>query len=537
MPTPLPDPAKVEPAHLGTRLDCWKEIAAYLGKGERTVKRWETERGMPAHRIPGGGRSSVYAYTVELDQWLKSRSAQELDAPKAESQEAIAGTPVQVPSSAEETSAPVPALNDAVQASPALLPDPPRTKQPTPKGNFLLPLSALILVALGGAVLYPAILRTAGLRLSSRFPSFLAKSRQTPDSHAAIPVSEEEKNLAHDFYLKGRYDWNQRTPDSLNRALDDFTQAVVHDPGYALAYVGLADTYDLLREYSTMPDNAAFSRALAAARKAVELDDSLPEAHRALAFAEYYGNWDFVDGEKEFRRAIQLNPRDSDAHKWFANAIAVQGRFQESLEEIDKAQELDPSSHTILADKGIMLFQAGKREEAIELLKQVERAAPEFPAPHLYLGIIGWEIHDDPLFLAETGKTAELTNDPTLKDIIAAARAGYARGGQQGMLEETYARQREYYLAGKLWGTPLARTCTRMGKKQEALLLLEEGYNRHDPHVLECLTHFDLLSLRREPRFKALVKKFNFPVSSSGELQDPVSAEDHSPFRAASDPH
>jgi tetratricopeptide (TPR) repeat protein len=232
-----------------------------------------------------------------------------------------------------------------------------------------LALAGLLLLAI---VL--AALRYPGFPIPARVRSLLGRKPSAPAASSPLAVSEAERALAHELYLKGRYEWNQRTPQSLNLALDDFTQAVLHDPGYAQAYVGLADTYDLLREYSTMPDTEAFSRAIVAAKRAVELDDSLAEAHRALAYAEMYGSWDFADAEKEFRRAIELNPNDPEARRWYANAFAVPGRFQESLAQIEKARELDPGSNVTLADKGFMLYTAGKTDEAIATLKEVEQS-------------------------------------------------------------------------------------------------------------------------------------------------------------------
>jgi tetratricopeptide (TPR) repeat protein len=285
-----------------------------------------------------------------------------------------------------------------------------------------------------------------------------------------------------------------------------------------------------------MPDSEAYARAIAAARKAVELDDSLAEAHRALAFAEWWGNWDFVDGDKEFRRAIELNPKDPVARKWYANVLLVQGRFLESLEESAKAQELDPSSPSILADRGWMLFNAGRKQEGIALLKEVERSAPEFLSPHDYLMIISLELKDYPSYLDEGKKTAEAEDDPALKDIIASARAGYERDGERGLLNDLYAKQEEYYRAGNLSGTVLAKTCIQMGKKQEALQLLEEAYNRHESNVLSCLSQPDLLTLRDEPKYKALVKKINFPHEPAAQ-PGTLSVENQWPLRAASDPH
>jgi tetratricopeptide (TPR) repeat protein len=509
MPTTSKDRASAEIPSQGTRLDSWKEIAAYLCRGERTVKRWETDRGLPIHRLPGGGRASVYAYSSELDEWLKSSEAREL-------------TPAQEDAENEEVE--VFSVADAIAAenavsekrvSPELV-----AAKSRPNRKWLLVFAGVVVAAIAGAAVQLIALRSGNLSLSRTVLSLFSKN-QPKASLTAMAVSDSERNLARDLYLKGRYEWNQRTPDSLNRALDSFTQAIVHDPSYAQAYVGLADTYDLLREYSTMPESDAYQRAVAAARKAVELDDSLAEAHRALAFAEFWGAWDFADAEKEFRRAIELNPKDPVARRWYANSFAMPGRFAECLEQINKAQELDPSSHATLADKGIMLFQAGRTSEGIELLKEVERADPEFRSPHFYMTLISLYLRDYPTYLKEGQRAAEATNDSMLRDIITSAQRGYSREGGRGLLKELYASQKKYYLAGKLPGTTLAKTCVMMGKKQEALQLLEDAYARHEPYLLTCLVQPDLLTLKDEPRYKELVKKINFP-RAPGEVLAPV---------------
>jgi len=499
MPTPSKDRATAEIPSQGTRLDSWKEIAAYLCRGERTVKRWETDRGLPIHRLPGGGRASVYAYSTELDEWLKSSEARELT-PAQEDAE-LEGV--------EDLAGPAAVLTDDAptnRSSPELF-----AVKSSPNRKWLLVFASVVVAAIAGAAVQLVALRSGNLSLSPTVFSLFSKS-QPKASSTAMVVSDSERSLARDLYLKGRYEWNQRTPDSLNRALDSFTQAIVHDPSYAQAYVGLSDTYDLLREYSTMPESDAFQRAVAAAKKAVELDDSLAEAHRALAFAEFWGAWDFADSEKEFRRAIELNPRDPVARRWYANSFAMPGRFAECLEQINKAQELDPSSHATLADKGIMLFQAGRTSEGVELLKEVERTDPGFRSPHAYMMFISLYLHDYRTYLKEGAQAAEATNDSTLKDIVASAQRGYSRDGGRGLLKELYASQKKYYLAGKLPGTTLAKTCIMMGNKQEALQLLEDAYARHEPYMITCLVQRDLLILKDEPRFKALVKKINFPT-------------------------
>ena len=183
---------------------------------------------------------------------------------------------------------------------------------------------------------------------------------------------------AQQLYLKGRFYWDKRTPESLNMAVDYFTQAIARDPNYAAAYVGLADTYNLLSEYTVMPYREAFSRALAAARKAVQLDDSLAEAHCSLAYASFWGAWDAVTAEREFKRALRLKPDLAVAHHWFATFLSTQGRPAEALAEIDRAQQLDPTSISVLADKAEIIGASGRHGEAIALASQI--AGSYFPS-------------------------------------------------------------------------------------------------------------------------------------------------------------
>jgi tetratricopeptide (TPR) repeat protein len=479
----------------GTRLDSWKEIAVYLGKAERTVKRWKKERGLPAYRAPGSGNASIYAYTLELDEWLKSGRAAESDTVVE-----LAGDE-QPGAEAESFDRNDPGIDSE---PPAFGPIPVSVAPTTDRGlrrNWLLAVLGLLVAGIIGA----AITSTAVRATSERIAHLFSGDRTRRRAGTSIPVSDSEKSQAHALYLKGRFEWGQRTPDSLNRALDYFTQALVHDPGDAEAYAGLADTYDLLREYSTMPDSEAYQRAIAAAKKAVELDGSLAEAHRALAFAEYYGNWDFIDGEKEFRRAIELNPNDAVAHKWYANAIFLRGRYADSLKEIDIAQELDPSSLSLVADKGQMLFYGGHGEEGIAMLKEAERSDPGFGSPHFYLMRIAFDSRDYPTFLAEGKTLAESKDDPVLTDIFAAAQAGYAQSGERGLLDGLYKKQELYYAAGKVSAVDLAQTCDRMGKKAEALRLIEEACARHDTLGLAV----SLPSLKDDPQYKALMKRLN----------------------------
>src|SRR5215831_17063780 len=263
----------------GDRLDSWKEIAGFFARDERTVKRWEKERGLPVHRLPGGGRGTVFAYTEELSAWLQSSQT------LSDSGRALAAT--EPPEKAEKSP-----LTPDTEASGWMSDNAVR--------RWGLMTFAVLAICLGfyGLGHFIQIRSVQGHVLPN-----ISFSRNVSSRHEA-----------EDLYLKGRYHWAKRTALDLTQAADYFAAATQRDPSYAAAYAGLADTYNLLREYSSMPASQAFPLALAAAQKAVQLDDGLAEAHRALAFTKFHWQWDMQGGEREFQRAIALNPNDAVAH-------------------------------------------------------------------------------------------------------------------------------------------------------------------------------------------------------------------------------
>jgi Tfp pilus assembly protein PilF len=473
------------------RLDSWKEIAAFFDRDERTVKRWEKERALPVHRVPGTPRGGVFAYAEELAQWLNGAPVREPIPPVAgplkigglkrnhHSQDAASTRAVELPRHPE------PILQPEILRSDQL----PRSRLPWTRAK-------------GSVVVLLAILAVAlAISFASRQtmkPSSLSRPR---------PPAGKATSEAQELYLQGRYFWTKRTPDNLNRAVDYFASAIVKDPNYAPAYVGLADCYNLLREYSVMPSNEAFPRALAAAKKAVELDDGSAEAHNSLGFATYYGNWDAVTAEREFKRAIELNPNYGPAHHWYATFLLAGNRPQEALAEIDQARKLEPASAPILADKGAILHTNGQREQGIVLLKQLESTEPSFLSPHSYLASIYFGNKDYGNFVAEAKQTAFLLHDDRALTVATAAEKGLAQGGEGNMLERMLEVRQELYAKDASPAYPLAQLCALLHRKQDAMKYLADSYAKRETQMLSFPEDPSLSSLRGEPAFEEMVKK------------------------------
>jgi DNA-binding winged helix-turn-helix (wHTH) protein/Tfp pilus assembly protein PilF len=331
------------------------------------------------------------------------------------------------------------------------------------------------------AALVLALLLVAGIMFFGFHRIKAAGNSPHSAANAGLHPANQE---AKDLYLQGRYYWNKRTPEDLQKAVDYFTQAIVHDPGYSDGYVGLADCYNLLREYSAMKSSEAYPRALAAARKAVELDDKSSQAHASLAFVSFWGMWDAATADREFRRAIELDPNNANAHHWYSPVLGTMGRYTEALTEIERAQALDPTSKSVLADKGIMLYEMGRRQEALDLLRQMEKAEPEFVSPPRYLERIYLEMGDYPNYLVELRKSAVLRHDSAALVVASAAEKGYAARGAHAMFENIRHEQQKLYDQGKFSSLALAGTYALEGNKRDALKYLKIAYDQHEDDVV-----------------------------------------------------
>jgi DNA-binding winged helix-turn-helix (wHTH) protein/Tfp pilus assembly protein PilF len=367
---------------------------------------------------------------------------------------------------------------------------------------FVLPLPALLFALW---VLQP------GHRSAKVSAKAQPGSASFPSSAVASLPHHAANREAEDFYLQGRFYWNKRTPENLNKAVDAFTQAIVHDPNYAPAYVGLADCYNLMREYTVMPASEAFPRAFAAAWKAVELDDQSSEAHASLAFVFFWGRWDAAAADREFRRSIDLNPNNAIVHHWYATYLHTVRRTPEALAEIDRAWTLDPNSSSILADKGIILALSGRAEEGVTLLKQLEENEPNSLSPHRYLKLIALKNGDYRGYLLESRKEATLMHDNTALALTDAAEKAFASGGGRAMLEAQRREQKKLYDEGTFSPYALAETCSLLGNKTEALQYLQLAYAKHADRVPELETDFAFDPLHTEPAFAKLLEQVGLP--------------------------
>ena len=334
------------------------------------------------------------------------------------------------------------------------------------------------------------------------------KIKLTPQEQARLARARSVNPEAHEAYLKGRYYWNLRTEEGLKKGIEYFQQAIEKDPGYALAYAGLADSYVVLGEWALMAPWEAFPRAKAAAFKALEMDETLAEAHAPLGTARANYDWDWVGAEKEFKRAIELNPGYATAHNFYAQYLSAMGRHKEAIAEIKRAQELDPLSLQINATGGLVFFFARRYDEAIaECRRTLELNAGFYPA-HLYLGLAYEQQKLYAQAISEYQKAVALEEgNPACSGYLARA---YAAVGRRTEALKIISQVRE--LAKRRYVSPyrIALIYTALGDADQAFAWLEKAYQeRSKLDSLNVDPRND--RLRSDPRFQDLLRRMNFP--------------------------
>jgi tetratricopeptide (TPR) repeat protein len=336
------------------------------------------------------------------------------------------------------------------------------------------------------------------------------QAKLTGSAEQVLASKPTENAQAHELYLRGRYFWNRRTGENLKKAAEYFQQAIEKDPKYALAYSGLADCHVLLPVYPELGSNPRdeLPQAFAAARKAVQLDDTLAEGHASLARA-LASNLQLAVATSEFNRAIELNPNYATAHQWFGECLQSQGRFDEGLAELKRAQELDPLSLIINSLLGFALDTVGKSDQAIAQLRKTVEIDPNFWIAHFYFGNVLEHRGQLKEAIVEYEKSNALQpNDPYS---IADLARGYFLVGRKSEAEQLWDKLKSLSERQYVPAYSMAVVQLTFGNKDEAIRLLEKSYADHAPFDSAdlgwILIDHRLDPLRSDSRFKNLVTR------------------------------
>jgi TolB-like protein/DNA-binding winged helix-turn-helix (wHTH) protein len=315
----------------------------------------------------------------------------------------------------------------------------------------------------------------------------------------AAPKSYE----AYDDYLKGRYFWNKRTVAGFKEAANNFQLSVANDPGYARSYAGLADTYALIAEYNVAPPDEVIPKARAAALKALSLDDQLAEAHASLALIAQNYDWDWPTAEKEFRRAIELDPNYATGHHWYAEHLAFEGRFDEAFAEMNRALKLDPLSLIMKADQGMFLYYSRQYDRAIAQMHEVLEMDPDFSRAHMIVfSYLESGKMDEALAEIGSWKGAQFgfwTPSLEVEVYTRANRPGEARRAMEELKQSAAKRDVD----------PVAfvRAYIALKDYESAFVWLTAAVARHSPTLTSLKVDPVYDPIRSDPRFQVVLRR------------------------------
>ena len=333
----------------------------------------------------------------------------------------------------------------------------------------------------------------------------------------ALLVSERElitklytqDTEAYQLYLQGRYNWNRRNEEGLEASVKYFKKAIGKDPGYALAWAGLADSYNLLGEFGRLSRKESFSNAKEAANKALELDSHLAEAHISLASLLFLYEWDWANSGKEFRLGIELNPNYATGHQWYSEWLVHMGRFEEAIKEISQAVKLDPVSLGILKDKGIVLYYSREYGKALELAMGLLKLDSNFPAVHRLLSLIYQAKGMFDLAFAHNRLWGIITGNH-YKTTISLAQLYAVSERKEEAIKLIESLDEEEILHGNDY-RGLALVYIALGDKDKAFENLEKSYKSHEVSLISLKVDPKLDPIRHDPRFAAFLARMNFP--------------------------
>jgi TolB-like protein/Flp pilus assembly protein TadD len=333
----------------------------------------------------------------------------------------------------------------------------------------------------------------------------------TPQERGSLASQHPVDPEAYEDYLKGRYYFNQRTEGPLNRSIGYFQKAIARDPSYALAYCGLADAYAVLGFRGGLPSKDALSRAKAAALEAIKLDDTLADPHASLAFISETYEWEWATAEREYNRALELNPSDARAHHWYAGFLMYMGRFEEGISEARRARDLDPLSLPLNNALAGRLLVASRYDEALEQIRKTLDLNPNFAPAHQTLGWAYLHRGNGEEAIREFQKALQLSGTEDT-DLVLDLGFAYARAGNGTGARRILAKLKRLQERGLVPSSSIAILYGALGELNEAFAWLEKAYAERDPQLTYLKVpgrRFD--PLRHDPRFQQLVSRVGLP--------------------------
>jgi serine/threonine-protein kinase len=331
----------------------------------------------------------------------------------------------------------------------------------------------------------------------------------------AVTLTDEEKERltkrqtgdteAYNLYMMGRYHLNRLTDEGLRKGQNYFQRAIERDPNYALAYAGLADSYIALGGFNALPPQESYPNGKQAAKKALELDEHLAEAHVSLASAMFLYDWDWSGAEREFKQSITLNPGYSDAHQIYSYYLAAMGRFDEGLGEMRQALELDPLSIVKITGEGEVHLFARQNNEAIAAFQKALEMDPNFGFAHWALGKAYMQQGMYDQAIAAFQKAIPLSGDsPDEPAMLARAYALLGKkAGARKILDDLKEQSKKRYVAP----TVVASIHAALGEKDQAFVWLDKAYDEHDAILVQLKVEPIFDELRSDPRFTVLLKR------------------------------
>ena len=526
------------------RIDGWRAIAAYIGRDERTAKRWEKQRGLPVRRIPGAGRANVYLLGDEYEAWLKgvthgnaemvpgsvqieASEAVHVEEPKAttigEKEDISRVAAEDVARLASQDAGEIAMLATASEADFAdvdgveHLPDAAAMRTFRPREHV----SLLVSIAMMAVLLAATTMRFFHL---GPFESTMFASERTAGEDPAevraqdVSMVRPANPVADRLYLEGVYLLEVRTAASLERARAVFDQAIQEEPNFAPSYGGLAETYLLLREYGTMPEAEAYARGRDAAEHALRLDPNLAEAHAALGFVSFFSQLQAGEAKREFELAARLDANCALAHHWYGSMLTHQGRYPEAIAQLDMAEHIRPNSTAILASKALAMGFAGQRDEAVRLLRAAEESGANSPVLHRNIAILSRIAPEDTrTFLVEMKKFSEMRGDAATAMLLTQAKRSFDREGERAMWSTVLEEERR---ANPDEGHPtylMAQAEAALGHDETARVDLRYLAEERSTRLVGMVMEPQFASLRRDIEFGEIAQKMGLSLPEAGK--------------------